>query len=199
MSDAKPDGITPSQTVGPYYAYCLTPSRYPLEEIFSNDLTRPGLDGDVIRIEGRVIDGDGAPVADAMLEFWQADGRGRFDHALGGRGSNVGFKGFGRIEPDSEGNWSVTTIKPGRVAMKDGALQAPHIDVAVLARGMLRNLTTRIYFADEASTADDPVLKLVPADRRDTLIARKEGGVYRFDIRLQEGADGIPETVFFAC
>ena len=198
METAKQGGITPSQTVGPFYAYCLTPARYAISEIFSNDLTRPGLDGDLVRIEGRVLDGDGVGVVDAMLEFWQADARGRFDHALGGRGSNIGFKGFGRVEPTFEGTWSLTTIRPGRVATKDGVLQAPHIDVAVFARGMLRNLTTRIYFSDEAANVDDPVLNIVPAERRETLIARKEGDVYRFDIRLQESADGA-ETVFFAC
>ena len=199
MHDHQLGGITPSQTVGPYYAYCLTPSRYHIAEVFSNDLTRPGLEGDVVRIEGRVIDGDGAGLHDAMLEFWQADAKGGFDHALGGRGSNVGFKGFGRIEPDSEGRWSLTTIKPGRVKTKEGVDQAPHIDVAVFARGMLRNLTTRIYFSDEASNADDPVLKIVPSERRETLIAKKDGDVYRFDVCLQDGAHGVPETVFFSC
>ena len=93
----------------------------------------------------------------------------------------------------------MTTIKPGRVKDAKGIEQAPHIDVAVFARGMVKNLTTRIYFGDESANAQDPVLALVPADRRDTLIARKDGDVYRFDVRVQEGSDGIPETVFFAC
>lgn len=192
-------GITPSQTVGPYYAYCLTPSRYPFAEIFSNDMTRPGLEGEVVRIEGRIVDGDDVGIADAMIEFWQADARGAFDHAVGGKGSNVGFSGFARIEPDAQGRWSLTTIKPGRVKDAYGIEQAPHIDVAIFARGMLKNLTTRLYFSDELANARDPVLALVPDDRRDTLIARKDGDVFRFDIRLQEGPGGTPETVFFAC
>ena len=192
-------GITPSQTVGPFYAYCLTPARYTIREIFTNDLTRPGLEGEVVRIEGRIVDGDNAGIPDAMLEFWQADANGGFDHAAGGKGSNVGFKGFGRVEPTFDGRWSLTTIKPGRVKDANGVEQAPHIDVAVFSRGMLRNLTTRIYFSDEPSNATDPVLALVPEDRRGSLIARKDGDVYRFDVRLQEGPDGGPETVFFAC
>lgn len=199
MEGEKPGGITPSQTVGPFYAYCLTPARYTLHELFSNDLTVPRLDGTRIRIEGRIVDGDGAGIPDAMLEFWQADAHGRFDHAVGERGSNIGFKGFGRVEPDFEGRWSLTTIKPGRVRDGNGVAQAPHIDVAVFSRGMLRNLTTRIYFDDEVSNATDPVLARVPEDRRDTLIAKKDGDVYRFDVCLQEGSHGMPETVFFAC
>lgn len=192
-------GITPSQTVGPYYAYCLTPARYSLPVVFTNDLTRPGLEGEVVRIEGRVLDGDNVGIPDSMLEFWQADAKGSFDHALGGKGSNVGFKGFGRIEPGAEGQWSLTTIKPGRVKDANGVEQAPHIDVAVFSRGMLKHLTTRIYFSDEPSNAADPILALVPEDRRNTLIARRDGDVYRFDVRIQEGPDGVPETVFFAC
>lgn len=192
-------GITPSQTVGPYYAYCLTPARYSLPVVFTSDLTRPGLEGEVVRIEGRILDGDNLGIPDAMLEFWQADAKGSFDHALGGKGSNVGFKGFGRIEPGAEGQWSLTTIKPGRVKDANGVEQAPHIDVAVFSRGMLKHLTTRVYFSDEPANADDPILALVPADRRNTLIARKDGDVYRFDVRIQEGPDGVPETVFFAC
>ena len=192
-------GITPSQTVGPYYAYCLTPARYHIASIFSDDLTRPGLEGERICIEGRILDGNGIGIPDAMLEFWQADARGAFDHAVGGRGSNVGFTGFGRIEPDADGRWSLTSVKPGRVTARDGVEQAPHIDVAVFARGMLRHLTTRIYFSDEPTNASDPVLALVPQDRRPTLIARQDGEHYRFDIRLQDGPDGAAETVFFAC
>jgi protocatechuate 3,4-dioxygenase alpha subunit len=198
ISAADMSRITPSQTVGPYYAYCLTPARYSLNAIFSNDLTAPGVEGERIRIEGRVLDGDGLGIADAMIEIWQADAKGRFDHAAGRRGSNVGFKGFGRVEPDKDGCFAVTTIKPGRVADPQGRLQAPHIDVAIFARGMLRHLMTRIYFSDEPSNADDPVLALVPAERRGTLVAKKDEAIYRFDIRIQEGPDGPPETVFFA-
>jgi protocatechuate 3,4-dioxygenase, alpha subunit len=195
-------GITPSQTVGPFYAYCLTPTKYKLHEIFTNDLIVPGLEGEKIRIEGRVLDGDNAGIADAMIEIWQADAKGSFAHARDHQGANTGFKGFGRVEPDKEGKYHFITIKPGPVKAPDGKPQAPHIDVAVFARGMLKHLVTRIYFADEDSNRNDPVLSQVPADRRDTLIAKPQnvnGGekVYRFDIRIQEGAEGPPETQFF--
>jgi protocatechuate 3,4-dioxygenase alpha subunit len=195
-------GITPSQTVGPFYAYCLTPTKYKLHEIFTNDLTVPGLEGETIRIEGRVLDGDNIGVPDAMVEIWQADAKGGFAHARDHQGANTGFKGFGRVEPDNEGKYHFITIKPGRVKAPDGKLQAPHIDVTVFARGMLKHLVTRIYFGDEESNKEDLVLSQVPADRRDTLIARPQSGnggekVYRFDIRIQEGSGGPPETQFF--
>jgi protocatechuate 3,4-dioxygenase alpha subunit len=194
--------ITPSQTVGPFYAYCLTPRKYKLNEIFSNDLIVPGLEGEKIRIEGRVLDGDNAGIFDSMVEIWQADAKGSFAHARDHEGSSTGFKGFGRVEPDNEGNYHFVTIKPGRVKTPEGKQQAPHIDLAVFARGMLKHLYTRIYFGDEESNKDDPVLQQVPADRRGTLIARPQSGnsgekVYRFDIRIQEGTEGPPETQFF--
>jgi protocatechuate 3,4-dioxygenase alpha subunit len=194
-------GITPSQTVGPFYAYCLTPTKYKLHEIFTNDLTVPGLEGEPIRIEGRVLDGDNVGIPDAMVEIWQADTTGGFSHARDHQGANTDFKGFGRVEPDNEGKYHFITIKPGRVKTPDGNLQAPHVDVAVFARGMLKHLVTRIYFGDEESNEADPVLSQVPADRRDTLIAKPQGNggdkVYRFDIRIQEGPEGPPETQFF--
>ena len=200
-SDAQtPSGITPSQTVGPYFAYCLTPDDYPTREIFSADLTVPALAGSSIRIDGRVLDGDGAPVSDAMVEIWQADPAGRYAHPADlGRPSNTGFTGFGRAASDGEGRYSFTTVKPGPVPGPGGTVQAPHIAVTVFARGMLAHLWTRIYFADEPeANAGDPVLALVtdPAARA-TLIAQREPGAgttYRFDIRLQ----GDGETVFFA-
>lgn len=195
-----PAGITPSQTVGPYFAYCLTPDDYPTRVIFSADLTVPSLAGASIRIDGRVLDGDGAPVSDAMVEIWQADPDGRYAHPADlGRPSNSGFTGFGRAASDAEGRYSFITVKPGRVPGPNGTVQAPHIAVTVFARGMLAHLWTRIYFADEAeANAGDPVLALVtdPAARA-TLVAGREPGAkaaYRFDIRLQ----GDDETVFFA-
>jgi protocatechuate 3,4-dioxygenase alpha subunit len=196
-------GITPSQTVGPYFSYCLTPARYPLREVFSTDLVTPGLEGERIRIEGRVIDGDGVGVSDAMIEIWQADAKGSYVHASRtGAPSNVAFKGFGRSDTGPAGEFGFSTIKPGRADGPNGSRQAPHIGVTVFSRGMLTHLFTRIYFDDEGSNAEDPVLSAVPADRRETLIAKGEQSgatkVYRFDIRMQEGADGQPETVFFA-
>ena len=185
-------GITPSQTVGPFFAYCLTPAAYNYRQIFSNDLTRDGAAGERIRIAGRVLDGDGAPVRDAMIEIWQADAEGRYPQPASG--ANVAFQGFGRTECDGEGRFSFTTVKPGPVPGPNGGEQAPHINVGLFARGVLRRLFTRIYFEDEAANAADPILALVPEDARSTLIARRTGaGTYSFDIRLQ----GDGETVFF--
>ena len=195
--------LTPSQTVGPFFAYCLTPEAYTLTPVFSGDLVVPGLAGEIVRIEGVVTDGDGAIVPDAVVEIWQADAAGGFGHAVGaGPRSNTGFRGFGRSGTDKDGRFAFRTVKPGRVKDANGTLQAPHLDVTVLARGMLKQVTTRIYFGDEAANASDPVLALVPADRRETLIATPTGNGasearYAFDIRLQEGEDGVPETVFF--
>ena len=195
--------LTPSQTVGPFFAYCLTPEDYTLTPVFSGDLVVPGLAGQIVAVEGTVTDGDGALVPDAVVEIWQADASGKFDHAAGRTAlSNTGFRGFGRSGTDKEGRFAFRTVKPGRVKDADGVLQAPHLAVTVLARGMLKQVTTRIYFSDEAANASDPILALVPEDRRDTLIAKADpNGAspprYTFDIRLQEGDDGVPETVFF--
>jgi protocatechuate 3,4-dioxygenase alpha subunit len=187
-------GITPSQTVGPFFAYALTPrGRYPFECPIGPDLVAPGAPG-AIRIELRVTDGDGAPVPDCMIEIWQADGEGRYASATT-PGSNAPFAGFGRAECDGDGRCAFTTLKPGRVPGPKGAPQAPHVAVSVFARGMLNRLVTRIYFPDEPSNAEDAILALVPAERRGALVARAAGeGVYQFDIRLQ----GEGETPFFA-
>jgi protocatechuate 3,4-dioxygenase, alpha subunit len=195
---SKPDGITPSQTVGPYFAYGLTPDgRYEWNDAFSNNLVTADTTGDRIRIEGQVLDGDGKPAADCMLEIWQADAQGRFADPKDSRAlPNAKFHGFGRCGTGANGEYAFDTIKPGQVPDPDGKAQAPHILVAVFARGMILHNYTRIYFDGEAANATDPVLALVPADRRATLIAKRasEGNaVYRFDIRLQ----GDNETVFF--
>jgi protocatechuate 3,4-dioxygenase alpha subunit len=192
---AEDRGITPSQTVGPFFSFCLTPREGIYPAVFSHDLTVGGVDGERIRIEGKVLDGDGAPVPDAMLEIWQADPQGRFAGAE--RAGNSAFAGFGRVECDAEGRYAFTTVKPGPVPGPGGTRQAPHINVNVFARGLLRQLVTRIYFSDELHNANDPILALVPGERCLTLIAhRVESGaeaLYTFDIRLQ----GENETVFF--
>lgn len=199
--------LTPSQTVGPFYAYGLTPEGrkkwkpndiYKWKETVGDNLVTPDAEGERIRIEGVISDGDGKPITDAMLEIWQADAQGRYaDPRHGMALPNVTFKGFGRSATDDDGLFAFDTIKPGPVAGPGGRMQAPHILVCIFSRGMLRQVYTRLYFSDEAANADDPILALVPADRRDTLIARREskGGrtVYRFDIRVQ----GEGETVFF--
>jgi protocatechuate 3,4-dioxygenase alpha subunit len=140
----------------------------------------PGTEGAIV-LRGYVLDGDGVPVPDALLETWQADPDGGFD---------PGFRGFGRCPTDEDGAWEITTLKPGPVG--DG--QAPHIDVSVLARGLLDRVITRIYFADEAeANAADPVLSRLSEPQRATLVAEPEDGGYRFDIHLQ----GAHETTFF--
>ena len=195
----KVTGITPSQTVGPFFKYVLTPSRqYAWNDAFTANLFTPDASGERIRVEGTVYDGDGAPVPDCMLEVWQADAQGRFSDPQDQRAlPNTAFRGFGRCGTDGEGRFSFDTIKPGSVPDPDGKPQAPHLLLAVFARGMLRHLYTRIYFDGEAANGSDPVLALVPADRRATLIAKRQGGnggaVYKLDLRLQGG----DETVFF--
>jgi protocatechuate 3,4-dioxygenase alpha subunit len=191
-------GITPSQTVGPFFAPALTPGeQYPWRQPLINDLITPDASGESIRIEGRVFDGEGAPISDSMIEIWQADAAGRYAHPADPRRPNAKFTGFGRAGTDAEGRFSFSTIKPGVVPGPNGKPQAPHIVVAVFARGLPRHAYTRLYFADETNNASDPILALVPAERRDTLIAKrteKNGApVYLFDIRLQ----GENETVFF--
>jgi protocatechuate 3,4-dioxygenase alpha subunit len=163
---------TPSQTVGPYLSIGLP---WP-------DGTQVVPEGmpDRIRLYGRVFDGDGAIIPDALIETWQADATGHF---------GPHFRGFGRSPTDDDGGWEIFTVKPG--ALGDG--QAKHIDVNVFARGMLNRCVTRIYFADE-DNAGDPVLATVPQARRATLLAEPTGdGEYRFEIHVQ----GEDETVFF--
>ncbi|MGX1348392.1 protocatechuate 3,4-dioxygenase alpha subunit [Bradyrhizobium elkanii] len=198
MSNQRPDGITPSQTVGPYFKYGLTPNgEYEWNDAFTSNLLTPDVSGERIRVEGKVYDGDGAVIPDCMLEIWQADAQGRFSDPQDARAlPNSSFKGFGRCGTDKNGAYAFDTIKPGVVPDADGKPQAPHILLAVFARGMLLHLYTRIYFDDEAGNADDSTLALVPADRRATLIARRKAGAgnaYTFDVHLQ----GDNETVFF--
>lgn len=185
-------GISPSQTVGPFFSFGLTPDK---GATFSNDLADTSVAGQRVRIQGRLTDGDGVPIGDAIVEIWQADAEGRYAHPRDPRGgSNSSFTGFGRTAVDGGGEFAFTTIKPGPVPGPGGGDQAPHVSVSIFARGFLNRLHTRIYFADEAANADDPVLALLPDFARDTLIATLDAdGVYRFDIRVQ----GDRETVFF--
>ncbi|WP_282608721.1 protocatechuate 3,4-dioxygenase subunit alpha [Pelagibius sp. Alg239-R121] len=189
---------TPSQTVGPFFAYGLTPEQYDydLTSIAVPEVGGQDVEGERIRIEGQVFDGEGAPIGDAMIEIWQADAAGRYAHSADGRGSNANFTGFGRVGTgtDPQQRFFFETIRPGAV----GNGQAPHVNVVVFMRGMLSHAYTRIYFPENAKAhASDPVLSSVPAERRETLIAQlDESGairVYRFDIHMQ----GPQETVFF--
>ena len=186
-------GPTPSQTVGPFFALMF------LRQEPLNVLVRPETEGQRIRIEGRVLDGDGAPVDDALIEIWQANGYGRYNHPAdrGEAPLDPAFTGFGRVGTDESGRYWFETIKPGHVPYDAQTWQAPHIVVTVFARGLLNHLSTRLYFADEAANEADPVLQRVPAERRPTLLAKPESVdgklVYHFDIVLQ----GEAETVFF--
>ena len=185
---------TPSQTIGPFFAYGLSPEQYGYDfsSIAGGDMAPPEVEGQRIRVEGRVFDGAGAIVPDALIEIWQADSLGRYAHPADPRGGNAAFKGFGRFGTgtDKQNRFIFDTVKPGSM----DAEQAPHLNVIVTMRGMLLHAFTRIYFADEAANATDKVLALVPTERRHTLMAQAIGvGVYRFDIHMQ-GAD---ETVFF--
>jgi protocatechuate 3,4-dioxygenase alpha subunit len=179
---------TPSQTVGPFFAIALPWAG-------TAEVAPPGTAG-AVRIRGRVLDGAGAPVPDALLETWQADPAGRFDHPDDPRGAGaLGFGGFGQCATGADGGFSLLTVKPGALPAPGGGVEAPHLDVSVFARGLLTRLVTRIYFPDEAeANAADPVLRSIadPAARA-TLIAVAEEGGLRFDIRLQ----GDDETVFF--
>lgn len=191
-------GQTPSQTVGPFFAYGLTARQYgyPFTSIVTGDMADETMEGERIRLFGQVIDGQGKPIGDAMVEIWQADSQGRYAHPADRRGSNTGFIGFGRqgTGADPQNRFMFNTIKPGSV----DAEQAPHVNVVVFMRGLLSHAYTRIYFSDEAeANARDPVLQSVPEARRATLIAERldaaPGALYRFDIRMQ----GENETVFF--
>ncbi len=188
---------TPSQTVGPYFAYGLVPDQYGyqhgLTSIAGSDMAPGDVPGSRIRVEGQVFDGAGNVISDALIEIWQADSMGRYAHAADPRGSNSTFKGFGRCGTgtDARNRFWFDTIKPGAGAVGD----APHLNLIITMRGMLLHAFTRIYFSDETqANAADRVLNAVPAERRETLIAMKrDGAVYRFDIHMQ----GDHETVFF--
>ena len=192
---------TPSQTVGPYFAYGLSPEQYgyPFRSLADGQMVGPSTEGERIRVTGRVFDGQGETINDAMLEIWQANAHGRYNHPADERKDNLldpDFKGFGRFGTGTTPDQSFVfdTIKPGAVG--DG--QAPHLNMIVFMRGILSHAYTRIYFSDEAdANAADAVLQSVEEGRRDTLIAKRDelpgGVVYRFDIYMQ----GDRETVFF--
>ena len=182
---------TPSQTVGPFFHLgCTGPASV-------GSLVTDATKGERIRLSCRVLDGDGAPVADAMIEIWQANAEGRYNHPedLQHKALDPDFTGFGRLATGDNGRCSFTTIQPGGVRGNGGTLQAPHINVSVFARGVLKRLATRVYFAGNPANADDPVLSLVPAERRATLLAQDSArsGEWQFDIHLC----GDNETVFF--
>ena len=194
---------TPSQTIGPFFAVGLPWPDGP-------EVVPEGTPG-AIRVAGRVLDGAGDPVPDALVETWQADPQGRFAHpddprgpggsggppgwSPGGSGTS-GFRGFGRCPTDAQGRWAVRTLKPGPLPAPGGGAEAPHLDVSVFARGLLGRLVTRLYFPDEAeANAADPLLASIPEEAaRARLVAVPDGDGLRFDIHLQ----GDQETPFLA-
>ena len=194
---------TASQTAGPYVHIGLAPGAAGFdiyEHELGHDIAGAHANGERIRVEGQVIDGMNSPIKDVLIEVWQANAAGHYAHPEGGGSVEKEFRGWGRVVPDFDtGQWSFDTVKPGRVAGRGAALQAPHLNLWLVARGINVGLQTRMYFADEAeANAVDPVLGLIEwENRRRTLVAeRDERGalpVYRFDIRLQ----GDDETVFF--
>ncbi|MEN8511585.1 MULTISPECIES: protocatechuate 3,4-dioxygenase subunit alpha [Burkholderia] len=189
---------TPSQTVGPYFAYGLCPQQYDydLKSLFTPTIAATHADGEHVLLVGQVFDGDGNVVSDAVLEFTQVDSAGRYPASRDDIAKS-GFTGFARVGTgtDAQHRFVVETVKPGRTAADD----APHINVTVMMRGILSHAFTRVYFDDEAAAnAADPVLNAVPAERRATLVAKRDAQpgrpiIYRFDIRMQ----GPDETVFF--
>ncbi len=192
---------TPSQTAGPYIHIGTVPNFLGIEGVYAEDLGARMIDdqtrGERITITGRVLDGVGAPLRDAIVEIWQPDAAGLFPSPEERRGTaDPHFAGWGRSACDLDtGLFRFETIRPGRVPLPDGRLQAPHVNFWIAARGVNVALHTRMYFPDEeAANAEDPILaRLMAEGRGDTLVAKKAEGGFHFEIRLQ----GHGETVFF--
>jgi protocatechuate 3,4-dioxygenase alpha subunit len=186
----QPPALTPFQPTGPYPQVMLdlpTGTAIPLSTAAR---------GERILVEGRLLDGAGQPVFDAMIETWQADASGRYAHPQDPRSADAdrGFWGYHRVATDNDGRFRIETIKPGAPSASAGAGRpAPHLLIGIYGGGILYRYVTRIYFGDEPGNPSDPVLQLVPAARRRTLIASRDGSTYRIDLRLQ----GDQETVFF--
>jgi len=181
-------GLTPSQTVGPYL-------HIGFDWLSATELVSPDTPGEHVLIEGQLTDAEGIAVPDGLIEIWQADSQGVYAHAEDGRTQTHGFQGFGRCATDTDGRFHFSTIKPGHVIGPNGVLQAPHIVVNVFARGLLKQLVTRMYFPGDAHH-EDFVLQQVPAARRDTLIAKPDSRRERCFL-WQIAMGGSNETVFF--
>jgi protocatechuate 3,4-dioxygenase, alpha subunit len=182
---------TTSQTVGPFFEIGL-------HWLYHNNLVGEGVSGERVTIQGQVVDGNGVPVDDALLEIWQANAHGKYDHPEDSQDKPLdpNFKGFARVPVSVRGAFRFTTIEPGPVPGPGGREQAPHLLISLFMRGILRRLVTRMYFPDDARNASDPILNLVEQDRRATLIAKKvpdAPGTLEWNIALQ----GPNETVFF--
>ena len=184
---------TASQTVGPFL-------HIGLDWLVNDILAGPGVSGERIVVEGRIVDADGSGVADALVEIWQANAHGRYAHPDDTQAKPLepGFTGFGRVATGDDGGFRFATIKPGRVPAAERGLQAPHLNVTIFMRGMLKHLQTRLYFPGDPANAEDPVLSSVPSTRRETLIAKPiagRPGALSWNVVLQ----GAGETVFFDC
>jgi|SRR5580658_112965 protocatechuate 3,4-dioxygenase alpha subunit len=182
---------TTSQTVGPFF-------KIGFDWLTRDNLVGEGVSGERVTIQGRVFDGDGVPVPDAILEMWQANAHGKYDHAEDTQNKPVepGFKGYGRMPVSADGVFRLVTIKPGPVPGPKGKEQAPHLAISIFMRGLLKRLVTRMYFPDDERNDGDPILNLVEPARRSTLIARKTAGspgMLEWNVVLQ----GPDETVFF--
>ena len=178
------------QTVGPFF-------RIGLESLFEADIAGEKVKGERVAIAGRLLDGDGKPIPDAAIEIWQANSEGKYAHAVDTQDKPLeqGFRGFGRLPTDDEGRFRVTTIKPGSVPGPGTTLQAPHLVVSIVMRGLLKGLVTRAYFPDEPFNATDPILQLVDPARRGTLVMKRsadDANVLLWEIQMQ----GPQETVF---
>jgi protocatechuate 3,4-dioxygenase alpha subunit len=188
-SPTSPAKLTPSQTIGPFYWGTLV-------KTCRADLAPPGVAGERVELVLGLYDVEGVLVPDGLIEIWQANSHGRYNHPDDRRNLplDAGFDGFGRASTDHTGCARFSTVKPGRVPWPEGGLQAPHVNISVFARGVLNRLATRLYFDGDPALAEDPVLKLVEPARRVTLIARRDGaGHWRLPIHL----GGPAETVFF--
>ena len=180
--------LTPSQTVGPFYWGTLVTTCHA-------KMAPAGIAGEPIEVAVRLHDAEGAIIPDGVVEVWQANAHGRYNHPDDRRNLplDAGFEGYGRASADTEGVARFSTIRPGRVPAPGGGLQAPHLNLSIFARGVLNRLATRLYFDGDPALAEDPVLKLVPAERRATLIAKKSGGAWLLPVFI----GGERETVFF--
>jgi len=183
---------TPSQTVGPFFGLGL-------ERLHVEEIAPANVAGERVTIVGRVLDGDGKPVPDAVIEIWQANADGKYAHPedTQSKPPQRGFLGYGRVPTNDHGEFRFVTVKPGRVPGPDGKLQAPHLAVSIFMRGLMKRLVTRIYFPGDVANAEDLVLNLVEPARRETLIARTSGNGKHLEWNVILQGEG--ETVFFDC
>lgn len=182
-------GVTPSQTIGPFYWGTIV-------KTYRAELAPPGVAGERMQLALTLHDANNAIVPDGLFEIWQANSHGRYNHPEDRRNLplDAGFEGYGRASTDVTGTAHFSTVRPGRVPWPAGGMQAPHVNVSIFARGVLNRLATRVYFDGDPANVEDPVLKMLPGDRRAGLMAKRDGnGTWHLPIYL----GGAKETVFF--